>query len=166
MYFIGPGPPPVGGLPPHTHQPLMGLGHGPSLLSLPQHGVPSTMPHPPPTLCNPCSNTQNFNSVPFPGPSRWGPRTSCPVHSPFRVRVPNGNVCSGHQVNFQRYTQKLKIYQYFICWIIKKRSINYTNHKCTATQLTNMIYWLVSWLFCAHVWLPISLHQINVIGAY
>lgn len=30
--------------------------------------------------------------------SRWGPRTSCPIHSPFRGRVPNGSVCSGHQV--------------------------------------------------------------------
>lgn len=51
-----------------------------------------------------------YNSVPLPGPSslggggsasgRWGPRTSCPVHSPFRVRAPNGSVCSGHQVGF------------------------------------------------------------------
>lgn len=74
------------------------IGHGPSLVSL--HGMqqPPLLPQMPPTLCNPCSNTNNFNSVPLPGPSRWGPRTSCPVHSPFRVRVPNGNACSGHQV--------------------------------------------------------------------
>ncbi|XP_050068560.1 peripheral plasma membrane protein CASK isoform X10 [Anopheles maculipalpis] len=67
------------------------LVHGPSQLSL--HGPPL----PPPPLCNPCSNTNSFNSVPLPGPSRWGPRTSCPVHSPFRIRVPNGSICSGHQ---------------------------------------------------------------------
>lgn len=74
-------------------------GHGPSLVSL--HGMqqPPLLPQMPPTLCNPCSNSNNFNSVPLPGPSRWGPRTSCPVHSPFRVRVPNGNSCSGHQVS-------------------------------------------------------------------
>lgn len=97
----GPGPPPAP-LPPGMGPPpgpcpghiggIAGGGglltHGPSMLSL----------HAPPTLCNPCSNTNNFNSVPLPGPSRWGPRTSCPVHSPFRVRVPNGNVCAGHQV--------------------------------------------------------------------
>lgn len=60
---------------------------------------PPSVP-PPPPLCNPCSSN-SFNSVPMPGPSssRWGPRTSCPVHSPFRVRVPNGSICSGHQVN-------------------------------------------------------------------
>lgn len=51
-----------------------------------------------PPLCNPCSSN-SFNSVPLPAISRWGPRTSCPVHSPFRVRVPNGSICSGHQVN-------------------------------------------------------------------
>lgn len=69
------------------------LAHGPSMTSL--HGQ-----FPPPPLCNPCSSQQqnNFNSVPLPGPSRWGPRTSCPVHSPFRARIPNGTICSGHQV--------------------------------------------------------------------
>jgi calcium/calmodulin-dependent serine protein kinase len=68
------------------------LAHGPSMTSL--HG-----PLPPPPLCNPCSQQpNNFNSVPLPGPSRWGPRTSCPVHSPFRARIPNGTICSGHQV--------------------------------------------------------------------
>ena len=83
MCFHGPGP---GGLP----GPPM-LTHGPSMTSL--HG-----PQLPPPLCNPC-NSNNFNCntpVPLPGPSRWGPRTSCPVHSPFRI--PNGNICSGHQV--------------------------------------------------------------------
>uniref|UniRef100_A0A182PSM4 Uncharacterized protein n=1 Tax=Anopheles epiroticus TaxID=199890 RepID=A0A182PSM4_9DIPT len=55
----GPGPGPGPG---------MGtLVHGPSQLSL--HGPPL----PPPPLCNPCSNTNSFNSVPLPGPSRWGP---------------------------------------------------------------------------------------------
>lgn len=77
------------------HSGMGTLAHGPSLVSL--HQLP------PPTLCNPCSsNTNNFNSVPLPGPSsvsRWGPRSSCPVHSPYRIRVPNGNVCSGHQVS-------------------------------------------------------------------
>jgi calcium/calmodulin-dependent serine protein kinase len=73
------------------HMPM--LGHGPSMTSL--HGP---LP-PPPLLCNPCSSQpNNFNSVPIPGSSRWGPRTSCPVHSPFRARIPNGTICSGHQV--------------------------------------------------------------------
>lgn len=64
---------------------------------------PPPPPLPPPPLCNPCSNS--FNTVPIPGPSssRWGPRTSCPVHSPFRVRVPNGSVCSGHQVRVKKF---------------------------------------------------------------
>ncbi|XP_055847961.1 actin nucleation-promoting factor WAS-like [Episyrphus balteatus] len=63
-------------------------------------GQQSSVPPPPPPLCNPCSSN-SFNSVPMPGPSssRWGPRTSCPVHSPFRVRVPNGSICPGHQVS-------------------------------------------------------------------
>ncbi|XP_035777659.1 peripheral plasma membrane protein CASK-like isoform X13 [Anopheles albimanus] len=90
----GPGPGPAQGAVPGAGPggPAMGtLVHGPSQLSL--HGPPL----PPPPLCNPCSNTNNFNSVPLPGPSRWGPRTSCPVHSPFRIRVPNGSICSGHQ---------------------------------------------------------------------
>lgn len=67
------------------------------------HHVQSTTslhgPSCPPPMCNPC-NSNNFNSVPVPGPSRWGPRSTCPVHSPFRVRMPNGNVCSGQQVKF------------------------------------------------------------------
>lgn len=58
---------------------------------------------PPLPQCNPCptaTNANNFNSVPLPGPSRWGPRSSCPVHSPFRARLPNGgSICSGHQVS-------------------------------------------------------------------
>ncbi|XP_040164534.1 peripheral plasma membrane protein CASK isoform X14 [Anopheles arabiensis] len=98
----GPGLPPGAGAGPVTvGQGVVGPGgagpgmgtlvHGPSQLSL--HGPPL----PPPPLCNPCSNTNSFNSVPLPGPSRWGPRTSCPVHSPFRIRVPNGSICSGHQ---------------------------------------------------------------------
>jgi calcium/calmodulin-dependent serine protein kinase len=75
----------------NPHMPM--LAHGPSMTSL--HG-----PLPPPPMCNPCSGQQpSFNSVPLPGSSRWGPRTSCPVHSPFRARIPNGSICSGHQVN-------------------------------------------------------------------
>lgn len=95
MCHHGPGPGPsgsMGGCPPHpSHIPM--LAHGPSMTSL--HGQ-----MPPPPLCNPCSSQpNNFNSVPLPGPSsRWGPRTSCPVHSPFRARIPNGTICSGHQV--------------------------------------------------------------------
>ncbi|XP_037944529.1 peripheral plasma membrane protein CASK isoform X6 [Teleopsis dalmanni] len=56
-------------------------------------------PLPPPPLFNPCSSN-SYNSMSMqqgPSTSRWGPRTSCPVHSPFRVRVPNGSICSGHQ---------------------------------------------------------------------
>ena len=89
MCHHGPGP---GNSMPMTMSHLPMLGHGPSMTSL--HG-----PLPPPPLCNPCSSQpNNFNSVPLPGPSRWGPRTSCPVHSPFRARIPNGTICSGHQV--------------------------------------------------------------------
>lgn len=82
----GPGPPP----PPPPGM----VATGPCM-----HGGPSIIP--PLPLCNPCSS--NFNSVPLPGPStssRWGPRTSCPIHSPFRQRVPNGSICSSHQVSF------------------------------------------------------------------
>uniref|UniRef100_A0A182QG02 Uncharacterized protein n=1 Tax=Anopheles farauti TaxID=69004 RepID=A0A182QG02_9DIPT len=85
MCHHGPGP---GGLPPGTVGPGAvagpggagpgpagpGMGtlvHGPSQLSL--HGPPL----PPPPLCNPCSNTNSFNSVPLPGPSRWGPQYEC-----------------------------------------------------------------------------------------
>lgn len=83
----GPGPPPPGPGP----GPGPGGQFGPGPMSM--HGPPL----PPPPMCNPCSSN-SFNSVPIPGPSRWGPRSSCPVHSPFRVRVPNGSICSGHQV--------------------------------------------------------------------
>lgn len=123
----GPGPPPGSGPGPGGPGPMMGVGlggvgvgvgggggggvgglpplggplvHGPSQLSL--HGPLSMQPGGPlGGLCNPCSNTNSFNSVPLPGPSRWGPRTSCPVHSPFRIRVPNGSICSGHQVGLR-----------------------------------------------------------------
>lgn len=73
--------------------PALGIGSGPMSFNGP--------PPLPPPLCNPCSSN-SFNSVPLPGPSRWGPRSSCPVHSPFRVRAPNGSVCSGHQVNKEK----------------------------------------------------------------
>ncbi|XP_067618459.1 peripheral plasma membrane protein CASK isoform X8 [Eurosta solidaginis] len=68
-------------------------------------GLSSALPPPPPhTLFNPCSSN-SFNSMQAAGASggggggasRWGPRTSCPIHSPFRVRAPNGSICSGHQ---------------------------------------------------------------------
>ena len=93
----GPGQGPGGQMPGQQQQQqqqqhLPMLAHGPSMTSL--HGPL------PPSLCNPCSSQpNNFNSVPLPGTSRWGPRTSCPVHSPFRARIPNGTICSGHQVN-------------------------------------------------------------------
>lgn len=54
----------------------------------------SIMPLVPPSMCNPYGSN-SFNSF----PTRWGPRTSCPIHSPFRGRIPNGSICSGHQVN-------------------------------------------------------------------
>lgn len=91
MCHHGPGPGPHGPGP----GPGGMLGPGPSTSSL--HGPPPPLPHPPP-LCNPCSSN-SFNSVTIPGPSRWGPRSTCPVHSPFRVRMPNGSICSGQQVN-------------------------------------------------------------------
>lgn len=63
-------------------------------------GLPAA-PLPPPPIFNPCSsNSISSMSMQGPSSSRWGPRTSCPVHSPFRVRAPNGSICSGHQVNF------------------------------------------------------------------
>lgn len=95
------------GGPPPPPPPLLGNGGigglltslGPSTSSS-FHGPPPQLP---PPACNPCTsatNSNSFNSVPLSGPSRWGPRTSCPVHSPFRARMPNGSVvCSGHQVN-------------------------------------------------------------------
>ncbi|XP_022221208.1 peripheral plasma membrane protein CASK isoform X9 [Drosophila obscura] len=53
---------------------------------------------PPPALFNPCSSALSLQqAAAAAASSRWGPRTSCPVHSPFRVRVPNGSICSGHQ---------------------------------------------------------------------
>jgi hypothetical protein len=87
----------------HHHLPM--LAHGPSMTSL--HGS-----FPPPPLCNPCSSQpqiNNFNSVPLPGSSRWGPRTSCPVHSPFRARIPNGTICSGHQVMLSNFYSLLNL---------------------------------------------------------
>ncbi|XP_039231856.1 peripheral plasma membrane protein CASK isoform X7 [Drosophila yakuba] len=53
-----------------------------------------SIPPPPPALFNPCSSALSLQQAAV---TRWGPRTSCPVHSPFRVRVPNGSICSGHQ---------------------------------------------------------------------
>lgn len=86
----------------------MGLGGGSTIMmgsgmggSGPIHPLQHGPPLPPPGICGNPFSSNNFNSVPLPGPSsRWGPRSSCPVHSPFRVRAPNGgSVCSGHQVN-------------------------------------------------------------------
>ncbi|XP_037812778.1 peripheral plasma membrane protein CASK isoform X10 [Lucilia sericata] len=82
-------------LPPSTS----GGGHcrsmsGLNTLSL---GLPAA-PVPPPPIFNPCSsNSISTMSIQGPSSSRWGPRTSCPVHSPFRIRAPNGSICSGHQ---------------------------------------------------------------------
>lgn len=65
-------------------------------------GAIAAAPLPPPPIFNPCSsNSLNSMSIQGPSTSRWGPRTSCPVHSPFRIRIPNGSICSGHQVIVQ-----------------------------------------------------------------
>ncbi|KAH8298707.1 hypothetical protein KR018_007898 [Drosophila ironensis] len=69
----------------------MGGGHCRSLSGLSSISIP---PPPPPGLFNPCSSALSLQQA---AATRWGPRTSCPVHSPFRVRVPNGSICSGHQ---------------------------------------------------------------------
>lgn len=68
-------------------------GHCRSLSGLSSISIP-----PPPALFNPCSSAISLQQAAAAAASRWGPRTSCPVHSPFRVRVPNGSICSGHQV--------------------------------------------------------------------
>ncbi|KAH8236615.1 hypothetical protein KR026_006911 [Drosophila bipectinata] len=67
-------------------------GHCRSLSGLSSISIP-----PPPALFNPCSSALSLQQAAAAAASRWGPRTSCPVHSPFRVRVPNGSICSGHQ---------------------------------------------------------------------
>lgn len=65
-------------------------------------GLPAA-PVPPPPIFNPCSsNSISSMSMQGPSSSRWGPRTSCPVHSPFRIRAPNGSICSGHQVIYKK----------------------------------------------------------------
>ncbi|KAH8346595.1 hypothetical protein KR084_005917 [Drosophila pseudotakahashii] len=64
-------------------------GHCRSMSGLSSISIP-----PPPALFNPCSSALSLQQA---AATRWGPRTSCPVHSPFRVRVPNGSICSGHQ---------------------------------------------------------------------
>lgn len=81
---------------------------GLSMLSL---GMASSAPPPSSHLAafNPCGIGSvppplSFSAVPAANHSRWGPRTSCPIHSPFRVRGPSTNVnghssiCTGHQV--------------------------------------------------------------------
>ncbi|XP_054725996.1 peripheral plasma membrane protein CASK isoform X1 [Anastrepha obliqua] len=80
---------------------IPGPSHCRSLSGLSSLSIgPPAPPVPPPPLFNPCSSN-SFNSIQSmqgpPGSSRWGPRTSCPIHSPFRVRAPNGSICSGHQ---------------------------------------------------------------------
>ncbi|XP_058981447.1 peripheral plasma membrane protein CASK isoform X9 [Musca domestica] len=78
---------------------VLGGGHCRSMTGLNNLslGLPAA-PVPPPPTFNPCSsNSISSMSIQGPSSSRWGPRTSCPVHSPFRVRVPNGSICSGHQ---------------------------------------------------------------------
>ena len=85
-----------------------GSGHcrsmsGLNTLSL---GLPAA-PVPPPPIFNPCSsNSISSMSMQGPSSSRWGPRTSCPVHSPFRIRAPNGSICSGHQVINKIFSHK------------------------------------------------------------
>lgn len=79
---------------------VTGGGHCRSMSGISNLSIgPPPPPLPPPPMFIPCSSN-SYNTVPITGPSssRWGPRTSCPVHSPFRVRVPNGSICSGHQV--------------------------------------------------------------------
>lgn len=91
--------------PPPPQAMLLGNGSGGmGVLSGLGPSQSSSFHGPPLPTCNPCPTAaNNFNSVPLPGPSgsRWGPRTSCPVHSPFRARLPNGGgpICSGHQVS-------------------------------------------------------------------
>ncbi|XP_050317714.1 peripheral plasma membrane protein CASK isoform X4 [Bactrocera neohumeralis] len=79
---------------------ISGPSHCRSLSGLSSLSIgPPAPPVPPPPLFNPCSSN-SFNSIQSmqgPSSSRWGPRTSCPIHSPFRVRAPNGSICSGHQ---------------------------------------------------------------------
>lgn len=88
--------------PPPPPQAMMGNGSGGMGVHSGLGPSQSSFHGPPLPNCNPCpTSANNFNSVPLPGPSRWGPRTSCPVHSPFRARLPNGGgpICSGHQVS-------------------------------------------------------------------
>jgi hypothetical protein len=135
MCHHGPGP---GGSMPMTMSHLPMLAHGPSMSSL--HG-----PLPPPPLCNPCSSQpNNFNSVPLPGPSRWGPRTSCPVHSPFRARIPNGTICSGHQV--------MKLLHFFPvhCTIL---TVSRPLSRTTSNAADNEPYRFPFWVEFTHDWL-------------
>ncbi|KAG5672983.1 hypothetical protein PVAND_003067 [Polypedilum vanderplanki] len=117
-----------------SHMPM--LAHGPSMTSL--HG-----PLPPPPLCNPCSQPNNFNSVPLPGPSsRWGPRTSCPVHSPFRARIPNGTICSGHQCKeyfncLSSYKTHFKFAHY--CDNVERYTCTYLECSNDFTELKNLL---------------------------
>ncbi|KAM8707190.1 hypothetical protein ACLKA7_011310 [Drosophila subpalustris] len=74
---------------------LSGIGgHCRSMSGLSSLSMSAPPCPPPPALFNPCSSALSLQQA---ASSRWGPRTSCPVHSPFRVRVPNGSICSGHQ---------------------------------------------------------------------
>lgn len=78
---------------------MLSGGHCRSMSGLSSLSMSAPPCPPPPALFNPCSSALSLQQA---ASSRWGPRTSCPVHSPFRVRVPNGSICSGHQVSQQR----------------------------------------------------------------
>ncbi|SPP82954.1 Hypothetical predicted protein, partial [Drosophila guanche] len=77
---------------------MMASGHCRSMSGLSSISMSAPPCPPPPALFNPCSSAMSLQqAAAAAASSRWGPRTSCPVHSPFRVRVPNGSICSGHQ---------------------------------------------------------------------
>lgn len=146
MCHHGPGPGGSSAMSSMSMNPHM-LAHGPSMTSL--HG-----PLPPPPMCNPCSGQQpSFNSVPLPGSSRWGPRTSCPVHSPFRARIPNGTICSGHQVNilkvitFVKSAEKRRRHNSLLCCDAtnNKYSLFYSKCNWKQTFLLRNIHNCLSW---------------------
>lgn len=77
------------------------------------------LPPMPPSICN-TYNSNVFNSTFLPSVSRWGVRTSCPIHSPFRGRIPNGSICSGHQV---KHFVEIKRFSHYISFRSEKQKI-------------------------------------------